>query len=87
MSSRVCILDDGMNYRLPTFNPLRVGKLQPDDAMITVVLFEIWQTITTSQTLQSGDQVTARGELAEYRGKLELQPELSIDVMKEDGEQ
>jgi DNA/RNA endonuclease YhcR with UshA esterase domain len=48
---------------------------------ITVAMFESWFGVPFSPTLRIGNTVIALGELVEYRGQLELQPELSVDLM------
>jgi DNA/RNA endonuclease YhcR with UshA esterase domain len=73
----------------------RVEKLQPvkggmlielADAQdrISVVMFDAWSTMPFSQTLRVGDRITAQGELVLYQGQLELQPELGVDVMRDE---
>ena len=49
---------------------------------ITVVMFDAWSGVPFSQTLQLGEVVVVQGELVDYYGQLELQPELSVDLMK-----
>jgi len=49
---------------------------------ITVVMYEQWYQTPFSETLQSGSAVYAQGELVDFHGQLELQPELSIDLIE-----
>lgn len=49
---------------------------------VSVVMYEEWNNVPFSSTLQSGDAITVQGEVVSYRGKLEVQPELSIDLVK-----
>lgn len=49
---------------------------------VSVVMYEEWNNVPFSSTLQSGDAITVQGEVVNYRGKLEVQPELSIDLVK-----
>lgn len=54
-----------------------------DDAgaeMIAVIFDHAWQAMPISQTLSVGDAVRVDGELQEYRGALEILPELAVDV-------
>ena len=57
--------------------------LSEGDAMLTAVLFDsVWQSLPFSETLQAGDVLQLQGELSDYRGELEIVPELPIDVEK-----
>jgi DNA/RNA endonuclease YhcR with UshA esterase domain len=57
--------------------------LREDDATITAVLFDsAWQHMPFSSTLQAGDVIQLQGELSDYRGELEIVPELPADVAK-----
>ena len=47
----------------------------------TVVMFDPWFSWPYSQTVTVGDTVLVQGELVEYKGKLEIQPQLSIDLV------
>jgi DNA/RNA endonuclease YhcR with UshA esterase domain len=76
--------------RVEKLRPLKnsVGMLvdlsdaaQQTGKSITVVMFEAWQQIPFSTTLQVGDTLMAQGELVDYHGQLEIQPELSVDVV------
>jgi DNA/RNA endonuclease YhcR with UshA esterase domain len=65
----------------PMSSGMRVVVSDPDGSELLMVLFDsVWQTLPFSQTLSVGDRVRAQGELAEYRGELELLPELAVDV-------
>ena len=73
-----------------------VDKLQPvsggmllslkdaQQSVITVAMFDAWFDVPFSQTLSVGDTVIAQGELALYKGQLELQPELGADLMRDE---
>lgn len=53
------------------------GTAQP----LTVVLFDrVWEAAPYSTTLTVGDVVRVQGELQEYRGELEIVPELAGDL-------
>lgn len=57
--------------------------LSEGDATITAVLFDsVWQVLAFSETLQAGDTLIVQGELSDYRGELEIVPELAVDVEK-----
>jgi DNA/RNA endonuclease YhcR with UshA esterase domain len=65
----------------PMSSGMRVVVSEADGGTLMMVLFDsLWQTLPFSQTLSVGDRVRAQGELAEYRGELELLPELTVDV-------
>ncbi len=51
------------------------------NAEIDSVLFDReWDRVAFSQTLSVGDSIFVRGELGEYRNKIELHPEVADDV-------
>jgi DNA/RNA endonuclease YhcR with UshA esterase domain len=55
--------------------------LSEDDTTLVAVLFDrVWQGLAFSETLQAGDVIQLQGELSDYRGELELIPELPVDV-------
>jgi DNA/RNA endonuclease YhcR with UshA esterase domain len=55
--------------------------LSEGDATITAVLFDsVWERVAFSETLQAGDVLRLQGELSDYRGELEIIPELPVDV-------
>jgi DNA/RNA endonuclease YhcR with UshA esterase domain len=66
--------------------PIKGGMLldlkDRDGGAATVAMFEQWYGVPFSQTLAAGDTVIASGELANFHGQLEVQPELSIDLVK-----
>lgn len=69
----------------PMSSGMRVVVSDDDGSALLVVLFDsLWQTLPFSQTLMVGDRVNVQGELAEYRGELELLPELPVDVQLAD---
>lgn len=69
----------------PMSSGMRVVVTGADGSELLVVLFDsLWQTLPFSQTLMVGDRVNAQGELAEYRGELELLPELPVDLQLAD---
>ncbi len=60
---------------------MRVDVTDASGASITVVMFDaMWRTLPFSTTLSVDDRVRVEGELAEYRGQIELLPELPVDV-------
>ncbi len=74
--------------RVAELRPFSVGmRLVLEDAQrrtLDVVIFDdLWNQLPFSQTLLIGDTVWAQGELALYRGRLELLPELPTDVQRE----
>lgn len=72
--------------RVDDLRPFAQGMrlmLSEDDATITAVLFDsAWQQVPFSNTLQAGDVLQLQGELSDYRGELEILPELAVDVEK-----
>lgn len=55
--------------------------LREGDASIIAVIFDsAWQGMPFSGTLQAGDTIRLQGEIADYRGELEIVPELAVDV-------
>lgn len=55
--------------------------LREGDATLTAVLFDsVWERAPFSSTLQAGDTIRLQGEISEYRGELEIVPELPADV-------
>jgi DNA/RNA endonuclease YhcR with UshA esterase domain len=72
----------GIVSDLRPFNQgMRVDMRDDSDATITVVMFDsVWQSLPFSQTLFVDDVIRVQGELAEYRGELEVLPELAADV-------
>lgn len=57
--------------------------LSESDSTMTVVLFDrVWQGLPFSETLQAGDTLLLQGELSDYRGELEIVPELPADVAR-----
>ena len=68
--------------------PVKGGMLlslkDAQQSAITVVMFDAWFDVPFSQTLSVGDMVIAQGELALYKGQLELQPELGADLMRDE---
>jgi DNA/RNA endonuclease YhcR with UshA esterase domain len=65
----------------PITGGMRVDVSDASGASMTVVMFDsVWQSLPVSLTLSVGDPVRMQGELAEYRGELEILPELPVDV-------
>ncbi|MCS7057005.1 MAG: hypothetical protein NZM18_12630 [Thermoflexales bacterium] len=63
---------------------MRVDVTDASGASIVVVLFDsVWQRLPFSMTLDVNDRVRVEGELTEYRGRIELLPELPTDVRRE----
>lgn len=54
--------------------------LEDDTGSVTLTLFDAWHAVPFSATLKPGDALIASGAVAEYRGALELQPELAADL-------
>ncbi len=48
----------------------------------TVAMFDIWYSVPFSRTLKAGDSLMAQGVLVDYNGRLEMQPELSVDLIQ-----
>jgi DNA/RNA endonuclease YhcR with UshA esterase domain len=65
-------------------NPFSAGvklTLDDDDGTVTLLLWQdLYELLDDSGTLVEGMRVRAQGELAEYRGELEIVPELPSDV-------
>ncbi|BCX04551.1 MAG: hypothetical protein KatS3mg053_2489 [Candidatus Roseilinea sp.] len=60
---------------------MRLDVTDASGASIVVVMFDsVWQMLPFSTTLSVDDPVRVEGELTEYRGQIELLPELSVDV-------
>ncbi|MFC1463655.1 MAG: OB-fold nucleic acid binding domain-containing protein [Candidatus Brachytrichaceae bacterium NZ_4S206] len=60
---------------------MRVEVTDASGASIVVVMFDsVWQNLPFSTTLSVDDRIHVEGELAEYRGQIELLPELPVDV-------
>jgi len=76
----------GVKAQVDDLRPFKQGMrlmLSAGDATITAVLFDsVWQSLPFSETLQAGDVLQLQGELSDYRGELELVPELPVDVEK-----
>jgi DNA/RNA endonuclease YhcR with UshA esterase domain len=61
---------------------IRIGLAGDEGSELTMTLFDsVWTAMPFSSTLASGDLVVASGRLTEYRGALELQPEIAPDVV------
>lgn len=54
-----------------------------DDAgdATTIAMFDPWFSWPFSQTVTLGDQVVVQGTLIDYKGRLEIQPQLPIDLI------
>ncbi|MCS7061718.1 MAG: hypothetical protein RMN25_11215 [Anaerolineae bacterium] len=48
---------------------------------ISVVAFDAWFSWPFSQTVTAGDRLAVQGVLVDYKGKLEIQPQLPIDLL------
>ena len=60
---------------------MRIELQDASGARIVAVAFDsAWNTTPFSQTLTLNDSLIVQGELAEYRGELEIVPELSADI-------
>lgn len=65
--------------------PFKQGmRIELQDAsgerIILVVFDSAWNTVPFSQSLTINDTILAQGELSEYRGELEIVPEVSVDI-------
>lgn len=74
--------------RVSRFAPFRGGMRAfvagADGAEVAVTLFDsVWNLVPFSSTLRAGDAFAAAGRVVEYRGALELQPEIPADVWRE----
>lgn len=56
------------------------------DSIVVVMFDSVWQQLPFSTTLSVDDRVRVEGELAEYRGQIEILPELPADVRLTTGE-
>ena len=60
---------------------MRIEIQDTSSERITAVVFDsAWNDVPFSQTLNINDSVLVQGELSEYRGALEIVPELSSDI-------
>ena len=60
---------------------IRIGLAGDEGSELTMTLFDsVWTALPFSSTLAAGDPVVASGRLTEFRGALELQPEIPPDV-------
>lgn len=60
---------------------MRVDVTDGSGATITAVMFDsVWQALPFSTTLSVDDRIRVEGELGEYRGRIELLPQLAADV-------
>jgi DNA/RNA endonuclease YhcR with UshA esterase domain len=65
----------------PFSQGMRVDVQEDSGQAITAVLFDsVWQNLPFSGTVSVGDPIRVQGELIEFRGELEIQPELAVDV-------
>ena len=63
---------------------MRVQLQDADGNQILAVVFNsAWQQVPFSQTLSINDTLTVQGELAQYRGDLEIVPELGLDLSRQ----
>jgi DNA/RNA endonuclease YhcR with UshA esterase domain len=75
----------GIEGQVTDLRPFRAGMRADvtDDSggSITVVMFdEIWNGLPFSMTLDIADRLAVAGEVSEYRGRVELIPQLPADV-------
>jgi DNA/RNA endonuclease YhcR with UshA esterase domain len=62
---------------------MRVDVRDAAGAAVTAVVFDsIWQALPFSSTLSIDDRIRVQGELTEYRGELEILPELAVDCVR-----
>jgi DNA/RNA endonuclease YhcR with UshA esterase domain len=75
-----------MQATVDDLRPFQQGMrvmLSDGDAILVAVLFDrVWQGLAFSETLDAGDVLQLQGELSDYRGELEVIPELPVDVEK-----
>lgn len=65
----------------PMQQGMRIDVQDSAGDRITVVAFDaIWDSVSFSQTLEINDTLIVEGELAEFRGELEILPELGLDL-------
>ena len=61
---------------------IRIGLASDEGSELTMTLFDsVWTVLPFSSTLATGDGLVVSGRLTEYRGALELQPEIAPDVV------
>lgn len=61
---------------------IRIGLAGDEGSELTMTLFDsVWNVVPFSSTLAAGDAVVASGRLTEFRGALELQPEIAPDFV------
>jgi hypothetical protein len=64
---------------------MRLELRDADGRAVDVVAFDsAWQSVPFSETLGLGDELQVFGALAEFRGRLEVMPELAADLHAED---
>ncbi|HEY3290682.1 MAG TPA: OB-fold nucleic acid binding domain-containing protein [Anaerolineae bacterium] len=75
-----------VNASISKLRPMKQGMLIDlrDDAghTLTVVMFDQWYRVPFSATLQTGSRISVQGELVDFHGALEIQPEFSFDLIK-----
>jgi DNA/RNA endonuclease YhcR with UshA esterase domain len=65
----------------PFSQGMRLLVEDEDAAQLTIVVFErVWDSLPISTTLAVGDVVRVQGEVQDYRGELEILPEIAVDV-------
>ncbi|HQY25128.1 MAG TPA: hypothetical protein PLG23_06820 [Thermoflexales bacterium] len=61
---------------------IRIGLAGDEGSELTMTLFDsVWTAVPFSETLAAGDPLVVSGRLTEYRGALELQPEIAPDIV------
>lgn len=63
----------------------RGALLEIEDAAgdtTTIAAFDAWFAWPFSQTITLGDRIIAQGALIDYKGRLEIQPQLPIDLIR-----
>ena len=68
----------------PFTGGMRLTLTDASGASIDAVAFDsAWQSLSFSETLGLGDEVTVSGALTEFRGRLEIMPEIAGDIVRE----
>lgn len=68
----------------PFTGGMRLTLTDESGASVDAVAFDsAWQSLSFSETLGLGDEVTISGALTEFRGRLEIMPELADDLHTE----
>jgi DNA/RNA endonuclease YhcR with UshA esterase domain len=83
MAGRWVAVQGGVDKLQPVTGGMLLGLKDAQQSAITVVMFDAWSDVPFSQTLRVGDTVVAQGKLVLYKSQLEVQPELGVDLMRD----